>query len=501
MKAQKVKIKSCQKYKKKEQFFYGKWKEIVLGIERKNRSGGTFLIMEERRKVATLTLGCKVNQYETDAVQELLSAVGYEIVEFHDKADVYLVNTCSVTNMADRKSRQMLHRARKMNPEGVVIAMGCYVQSAAEELLKDPYVDLVIGNNKKKDIVTILDEYFRTNHKVQEVIDINDTEEYEELTINEVSEHTRAYIKVQDGCNQFCSYCIIPYTRGRVRSRKMEDVLKEVESLAKNGYKEVVLTGIHLSSYGIDLREDGEELHRKAVYGIEKSKLLELIQKVAKIEGIKRVRLGSLEPRIITEEFATELTKIDEFCPHFHLSLQSGCDETLKRMNRHYTCEEYKESCNILRKAFDRPALTTDVIVGFPGETEEEFEQTYAYLDEINLYEMHVFKYSRRKGTRADQMKDQIADPIKAKRSALLLAMSSKNQKEFEDSFLGETVEILLEEAYEEEGKKYFVGHTKRYQKVAVEGDSFRENEEVLVTLTGRLSSGMLIGTRIFEEK
>ena len=265
--------------------------------------------------------------------------------------------------------------------------------------------------------------------------------------------------------------------------------------------KEVVLTGIHLSSYGIDLREDGEELHRKAVYGIEKSKLLELIQKVAKIEGIKRVRLGSLEPRIITEEFATELTKIDEFCPHFHLSLQSGCDETLKRMNRHYTCEEYKESCNILRKAFDRPALTTDVIVGFPGETEEEFEQTHAYLDEINLYEMHVFKYSRRKGTRADQMKDQIADPIKAKRSALLLAMSSKNQKEFEDSFLGETVEILLEEAYEEEGKKYFVGHTKRYQKVAVEGDSFRENEEVLVTLTGRLSSGMLVGTRIFEEK
>ena len=457
--------------------------------------------MKERRKVATLTLGCKVNQYETDAVQELLSAVGYEIVEFHEKADVYLVNTCSVTNMADRKSRQMLHRARKINPQGVVIAMGCYVQSAADELLKDPYVDLVIGNNKKKDIVTILDEYFRTNHKVQEVIDINDTEEYEELTIHEVSEHTRAYIKVQDGCNQFCSYCIIPYTRGRVRSRKMEDVLKEVEILAQNGYKEVVLTGIHLSSYGIDLREEGEELHRKAVYGIEKSKLLELIQKVAKIKGIKRVRLGSLEPRIITEEFANELTKIKEFCPHFHLSLQSGCDETLKRMNRHYTCEEYKTSCEILRKAFDRPALTTDVIVGFPGETEEEFQQTYEYLKEINLYEMHIFKYSRRKGTRADQMKNQVSDQEKAKRSALLLTMTANNQKAFEDDFLGENTEILLEEMYEEDGKQYFIGHTKRYQKVAVQGENLKENQEVLVKLTGRLASGMLTGSVVFEEK
>ena len=455
---------------------------------------------KEKIRIATLTLGCKVNKYETDAVQELLSAAGYEIVEFQEGADVYLINTCSVTNIADRKSRQMLHRARKMNPEAIVIAMGCYVQSAAEELLKDPYVDLVVGNNKKKEMVSILEEYFRSQQKRTEVIDINDTEEYEELAIHEVSEHTRAYIKVQDGCNQFCSYCIIPFTRGRVRSRKMEDVIKEVESLAQNGYKEVVLTGIHLSSYGIDFgekieKEDGTM--RKPVYGIEKSRLLELIQNVANIDGIERVRLGSLEPRIITEEFASALAKIKEFCPHFHLSLQSGCDTTLQRMNRHYTCEEYKKSCELLRETFDRPALTTDIIVGFPGETEEEFEETYRYLEEINLYEMHVFKYSRRKGTRADQMKDQVQEQEKAKRSSLLLEMTAAQKKQYEDSFMGETIDILLEEEYEEENKTYFVGHTKRYQKVAVVGEGLKTNEIVDVVLRGRLESGMLFGEKI----
>ena len=458
------------------------------------------MLQKERRKIATLTLGCKVNKYETDAVQELLSSAGYEIVDFQEGADVYLVNTCSVTNIADRKSRQMLHRARKMNPDAIVIAMGCYVQAAADELLEDPYVDLVIGNNKKKDIVSILEEYFRSNEKRPEVIDINDTEEYEELTIHEVSEHTRAYIKVQDGCNQFCSYCIIPFTRGRVRSRKMEEVLKEVENLAKNGYKEIVLTGIHLSSYGIDLldkveKEDGSL--RKPVYGIEKSQLLELIQKVADIEGIERVRLGSLEPRIITEEFATKLSNIKEFCPHFHLSLQSGCDATLQRMNRHYTCEDYKNSCNLLREKFDRPALTTDIIVGFPGETEEEFEETYRYLQEINLYEMHVFKYSRRKGTRADQMKDQVQEQEKAKRSSRLLEMTALQKKQYEDSFLGEQMDILTEEEYEEDGIEYVVGHTKRYQKVAIRAKGVQANEIIPVKLIGRLKSGMLFGEKI----
>ena len=334
------------------------------------------------------------------------------------------------------------------------------------------------------------------------MIDINDTEEYEELTIHEVSEHTRAYIKVQDGCNQFCSYCIIPFTRGRVRSRKMEDVLLEVEALAKNGYKEIVLTGIHLSSYGIDLwdRTEPDSGHmKKPVYGIEKSQLLELIQKVAKIEGIERVRLGSLEPRIITKEFVTELVKVKEFCPHFHLSLQSGCDQTLQRMNRHYTCEEYKKSCELLREAFDRPALTTDIIVGFPGETQEEFDETYRYLEEIDLYEMHVFKYSRRKGTRADQMKEQVPEQEKSKRSGLLLAMTTEQKKRYEDSFLGETVDILLEEEYEENGVTYFTGHTKRYQKVAVLGESLNTNEIVMVELSGRLESGMLTGNVVFK--
>lgn len=454
----------------------------------------------KRKRIATLTLGCKVNQYETDAVQELLSSAGYEIVEFQKGADVYLINTCSVTNIADRKSRQMLHRARKMNPDAVVIAMGCYVQAAAEELLEDPYVDLVVGNNKKKDIVSILEEYFRSNERRPEVIDINDTEEYEELAIHEVSEHTRAYIKVQDGCNQFCSYCIIPFTRGRVRSRKMADVLNEVQNLANNGYKEIVLTGIHLSSYGIDLwerEENGNGVIKKPVYGIEKSQLLELIKEVASIDGIERVRLGSLEPRIITEEFVTELTKIKEFCPHFHLSLQSGCDTTLQRMNRHYTCEEYQKSCELLRQVFDRPALTTDIIVGFPGETEEEFEETYRYLNEINLYEMHVFKYSRRKGTRADQMKDQVPEQEKAKRSSRLLEMTARQKKEYEESFFGEVTDILLEEEHEKDGSVYFTGHTKRYQKVAVMGEGLQANEIINVKLVGRLENGMIFGEKI----
>lgn len=440
--------------------------------------------MFPKKTVATLTLGCKVNQYETDAVQQLLQNAGYEIVEFQEGADIYLVNTCSVTNMADKKSRQMLHRAKKMNIQSVVIAMGCYVQSAAEELMKDPYVDLVIGNNKKKEIVSILSDYFQNYEKHQEVIEIDEVDEYEEMGIHQVSEHTRAYIKVQDGCNQFCSYCIIPFTRGRIRSRKLEDIIQEVEKLAENGYQEFVLTGIHLSSYGKDF-EEKEQL------------LLTLVQEVAKIKGVSRVRLGSLEPRIITEEFVRTLVQIEEFCPHFHLSLQSGCDSTLKRMNRHYTCEEYKNSCDLIRSTFDRPAITTDIIVGFPGETEEEFEETRKYLEELSLYEMHVFKFSRRKGTKADRMLDQIPEQEKTKRSQILLEMTKRQKEAYENQFIGEEVEVLLEETYDENGIAYFVGHTKRYQKVAVKGNDLQSNCIVKVKIEDRLSNALLVGNCI----
>ncbi len=342
------------------------------------------------KKAALHNLGCKVNAYETEAMQEILEKSGYEIVSFHDKADVYVINTCTVTNMADRKSRQMIHRARKMNPDAVIVAAGCYVQARGDEL--EEGIDIVIGNNKKQELAGILEHYWQEREKrgrqtavQKEIVDIGHTSEYEELHLTHTGEHTRAYIKVQDGCNQFCSYCIIPYARGRVRSRKREDVVREVKELAKGGYKEVVLTGIHLSSYGID-QEDN---------------LLNLIQAVHKVEGIRRIRLGSLEPRIITEEFARTLAELPKICPHFHLSLQSGCDETLKRMNRRYTSEEYYEKCCLLRKYFQDPALTTDVIVGFPGETEEEFEKSRDFIDKVNFYETHIFKYSPRKGTKA----------------------------------------------------------------------------------------------------
>ena len=334
------------------------------------------------RTAALHNLGCKVNSYETEAMQQLLEEAGYEIVSFHEKADVYIINTCSVTNIADRKSRQMLHRAKKQNPEAVVVAAGCYVQSAAEELKADLAVDVIIGNNKKQDLVPILEEYFKDRTDSSHVIEINETHEYERLSIHKIADHTRAFLKVQDGCNQFCSYCIIPYTRGRVRSRRPEEVVAEVRELAGAGYQEVVLTGIHLSSYGVDFKEEENE------------NLLGLIRQVHEVEGIRRIRLGSLEPRIITDDFAKALASMPKFCPHFHLSLQSGCDETLKRMNRHYTTEEYAAGCDILRRYFDNPAITTDVIVGFPGETEEEFEATKAFLERIGFYEMHIFKYS-----------------------------------------------------------------------------------------------------------
>ena len=422
------------------------------------------------KKVALHNLGCKVNAYETEAMQELLEEHGYEIVPFKEGADIYIINTCTVTNMADSKSRQMLHRARKMNPHAIVVACGCYVQAKADEL--DECIDIVVGNNRKKDIIEILKEYERGREGTcQEMVDINHTKEYEEMHLTRTAEHTRAYIKVQDGCNQFCSYCIIPYARGRVRSRDHESVLREVQGLASNGYKEVVLTGIHLSSYGMDTGDH----------------LLNLILDIHEVPGIQRIRLGSLEPRIITEEFARTLASLPKMCPHFHLSLQSGCDATLKRMNRRYTAEEYYEKCVLLRKYFHNPALTTDVIVGFPGETEEEFAQSKAFVDKVNFYETHVFKYSRREGTLAAKMENQVPETVKTVRSNELLELSRRKQRNYEEALIGTTQEVLMEEEILHEGEKYQVGHTKEYVKIGQKTTENLTNQLVNVEIESQL--------------
>lgn len=431
------------------------------------------------KKAALHNLGCKVNAYETEAMQHLLEEAGYEIVPFTQKADVYVINTCSVTNMADRKSRQMLHKAKKNNPDSIVVATGCYVQTSEKEVLNDLSVDIVIGNDRKHDLVRLLEEY--SLDSVNDTVDdINDGKhDFEELFIDQTKEHTRAFIKVQDGCNQFCSYCIIPYARGRVRSRRFENVIAEVERLAANGFKEVVLTGIHLSSYGVDFEEA--------------TGLLELIQAVNAVKGIERIRLGSLEPKIVTEHFASEISKLDKICPHFHLSLQSGCDATLKRMNRKYTTKEYERGCELLRKYFVHPAITTDVIVGFPGETEEEFEQTKAYLERIHFYEMHIFKYSKRKGTRAAVMPDQIDEQIKAARSEKLIALGHDMSKEFRKFYIGKNEEVLFEEKAVIGDKEYFVGYTKEYVKVSKETDENLENQIVSGRISGMLTDEILL--------
>lgn len=431
------------------------------------------------KKAALHNLGCKVNAYETEAMQHLLEEAGYEIVPFTQKADVYVINTCSVTNMADRKSRQMLHKAKKNNPDSIVVAAGCYVQTSEKEVLNDLSVDIVIGNDRKHDLVRLLEEY--SLDSVNDTVDdINDGKhDFEELFIDQTKEHTRAFIKVQDGCNQFCSYCIIPYARGRVRSRRFENVIAEVERLAANGFKEVVLTGIHLSSYGVDFEEA--------------TGLLELIQAVNAVKGIERIRLGSLEPKIVTEHFASELSKLDKICPHFHLSLQSGCDATLKRMNRKYTTKEYERGCELLRKYFVHPAITTDVIVGFPGETEEEFEQTKAYLEHIHFYEMHIFKYSKRKGTHAAVMPDQIDEQIKAARSEKLIALGHDMSKEFRKFYIGKNEEVLFEEKAVIGDKEYFVGYTKEYVKVAKETAENLENQIVSGRISGMLTDEILL--------
>ena len=424
-----------------------------------------------KRKAALHNLGCKVNAYELEAIQQMLEQQGYEIVPFAPGADIYIINTCTVTNIADRKSRQMLHKAKKMNPDAVVVACGCYVQAAGEKLEQDSAIDLVVGNNKKKEIPAILEEYFREKEEGRSgsgtwVTDMTHNREYETLSISRTAEHTRAFIKVQDGCNQFCTYCIIPYARGRVRSRRPEDVLEEVRRLAESGCQEVVLTGIHLSSYGVDL-EEGQNL-------------LALIRTIHAVDAIRRIRLGSLEPGIITEEFAEAIAALPKVCPHFHLSLQSGCDTVLERMNRRYRSEEYKEKCRLLRRVYDRPALTTDVIVGFPGETEEEFEASRAFVEEVNFFETHIFKYSRREGTRAAAMPDQIPEQEKTRRSHILLELDAQRRQEYMESFLGEEKEVLLEEKVELDGKNWWVGYTREYLKAIVPDDGKNRANEMI---------------------
>lgn len=446
------------------------------------------------KNVALHNLGCKVNSYEIEVMQQMLQEKGYNVVPFDEVADIYIVNTCTVTNIADRKSRQMLHRAKQKNPNAIVVAVGCYVQTGKEKIELDDSIDLAIGNNRKKDIASILEEYLAEHEKEAgeetawgetasdktlhhtTVPDIGKTYDYEEMTLKQTAEHTRAYIKIQDGCNQFCSYCVIPYARGRVRSRKAEDIETEIRGLAEAGYREIVLTGIHISSYGIDFDEEQWSLGNcveahKSDERLDYSgstKLIDLVERLHKIDGIDRIRLGSLEPRIVTEENAARLAALPKICPHFHLSLQSGSDATLKRMNRHYTAGEYYQSVEILRKVFDHPAITTDVIVGFPGETEDEFRETVIFLEKISFYEMHIFKYSKRAGTKAAVMPNQIPEQLKTVRSNELLTLEKRQSIEFRSRYIGKVAEVLMEETKEIEGRIYRIGHTKDYVKVAV---------------------------------
>ena len=457
------------------------------------------------KNVAFHNLGCKVNSYEMEVMQQKLQEKGYHIVPFDGVADIYIVNTCTVTNIADRKSRQMLHRAKQKNPAAIVVAVGCYVQTGRDIIEKDDSIDLAIGNNRKKDIVELLEEYLASREKSAKeentpqstdrmdktlggitIPDIAHTYEYEEMQLGQTAEHTRAYIKIQDGCNQFCSYCAIPLARGRVRSRKEEDILREIQGMAMKGYREVVLTGIHISSYGIDFDQNNYS---------GRSRLIDLIEKVHSIEGLERIRLGSLEPRIITADTAKRLAALPKLCPHFHLSLQSGCDATLKRMNRHYTSGQYYESVEYLRNAFDHPAITTDVIVGFPGETDEEFSITRKFLEKIAFYEMHIFKFSKRNGTAAAKMPDQIPEETKTRRSNILFDLEHSQSKEFRSRYIGKKAEVLLEETKKINNKDYLLGHTKDYVKIAIplpEGDP-EPGQLKMVSVTAFLTDEILL--------
>lgn len=450
------------------------------------------------KKIAFHNLGCKVNSYEMDYVQQIMREKGYTVVPFEEKADIYIINTCTVTNIADRKSRQMIHRARALNPQALVVAMGCYVQTGQEDALRDEGIDLAVGNNRKRDIARILEEYLQEKEEDRAdktlggrtVIDIAHTREYEEMQLRETAEHTRAYVKIQDGCNQFCSYCIIPYARGRVRSRRREDILREVRGLVAAGYREVVLTGIHISSYGVDWQETPNIPESG---GRRRSDLAELVEELQGLEGLERIRLGSLEPRIVTEDFVSRLAACDKLCPHFHLSLQSGCDATLKRMNRRYTTGEYLYSVNLLRRAFDRPAITTDVIVGFPGETEEDFEVCRRFLEQVEFYEMHIFKYSRRRGTVADRMPEQLTDAVKSQRSAVLQQLERTQSRAFRSKYIGQDVEVLFEEARETEAGICQVGYTREYIRVALPGKTPLQGSLRRVRITGFLDDQVLL--------
>ena len=471
------------------------------------------------KSVALHNLGCKVNAYELEAIGQKLQEKGYRIVPFDSEADIYIVNTCTVTNIADRKSRQMLHRAKKRNPDAVVVAVGCYVQTGKEKALLDESIDLAVGNNRKKDLPELLEEFLKKREEGRKggqaaektldhrsVADMDRERDYEEMLPEQEEavpgkrlpeDHTRAYLKIQDGCNQFCSYCIIPYARGRVRSRKPENVLREVRLLAAAGCREVVLTGIHISSYGMDFirKTDGDylaggsDLRQTAQ---ERQYLLNLVREIAGVEGIERIRLGSLEPRIITREFAEGLAALPQVCPHFHLSLQSGCDATLKRMNRHYTAEEYYEKVRLLREIFDRPAITTDVIVGFPGETEEEFAATQAFLEKVHFFEMHVFKYSVRQGTAAAKMPDQVPEQVKNERSARLLELESRMSRQYREQYIGKKITVLTEDCLSLSGENWRLGHTQTYVKAAFHEGAAGRNELVTGRVTGFLTDEIL---------
>lgn len=435
------------------------------------------------RKAALHNLGCKVNSYETEAMTQLLKKAGYEIVSFQDQADVYIINTCSVTNMADRKSRQMLHKAKKQNPNAVVVATGCYVQTATEKVAQDLSIDLVVGNNRKKDIVEILNEYYAEKEageqvKEEYVIDINHTDEYEDLEISTVTEHTRAHLKIQDGCNNFCSYCIIPYARGRIRSRTMESIKAELERLSASGFKEIVLTGINLSCY-----EDNGK------------KLIDVIEMADNVNGIERIRLGSLDPEVVTEDFVERLGKVKKICPHFHFSLQSGCDKTLKAMNRHYTSDEYYEKCQLIRKYIDNPAFTTDVIVGFPGETEEDYISSREFVKKVKFAELHVFKYSKRDGTVAAKMPNQIDEKIKTLRSEDLIKTGEELTKEFRQAKIGQDTTVLFEEKILLDNKEYWVGHTADYIKIAVPEKENLEGQIRKVNVKDFLTNEIMLAT------
>ena len=435
------------------------------------------------RKAALHNLGCKVNSYETEAMTQLLKKAGYEIVSFQDQADVYIINTCSVTNMADRKSRQMLHKAKKQNPNAVVVATGCYVQTATEKVAQDLSIDLVVGNNRKKDIVEILNEYYAEKEageqvKEEYVIDINHTDEYEDLEISTVTEHTRAHLKIQDGCNNFCSYCIIPYARGRIRSRTMESIKAELERLSASGFKEIVLTGINLSCYD----DNGK-------------KLIDVIEMADNVNGIERIRLGSLDPEVVTEDFVERLGKVKKICPHFHFSLQSGCDKTLKAMNRHYTSDEYYEKCQLIRKYIDNPAFTTDVIVGFPGETEEDYISSREFVKKVKFAELHVFKYSKRDGTVAAKMPNQIDEKIKTLRSEDLIKTGEELTKEFRQVKIGQDTTVLFEEKILLDNKEYWVGHTVDYIKIAVPEKENLEGQIRKVNVKDFLTNEIMLAT------